>query len=150
MPKVLRGSLASYALVAGVAAGLSALVTWPGALVVTPSAAQPAAAGVQPIMTQPLADVPGREVRMLVIERGPGSARPPHRHPGHHTFGYVMEGTYEFAIDHREPRLLKAGDTFYEPPGAVHSTSRNPSTDQRVKLLVFMVADQKNPTTVPE
>ncbi|HZO38926.1 MAG TPA: cupin domain-containing protein [Methylomirabilota bacterium] len=150
MHKVLRGSLASYALVAGVAAGLSALVTWQGAVLVTPSAAQPAAAGVQQIVTQPLADLPGREVRVLVVERGPGTASPPHRHPGHHTFGYVMEGTYEFAIDRREPRVLKAGDTFYEPPSAVHSTSRNPSTDQRVKLLVFMVADQKNPTTVPE
>jgi quercetin dioxygenase-like cupin family protein len=150
MHTVLRGSLASYALVAGVAAGLSALVTWQGAVLVTPSAAQPAAAGVQQIVTQPLADLPGREVRVLVVERGPGTASPPHRHPGHHTFGYVMEGTYEFAIDRREPRLLKAGDTFYEPPSAVHSTSRNPSTDQRVKLLVFMVADQKNPTTVPE
>ena len=150
MLKVLRGSLASYALVAGVASGLSALATWQGAVLVTPSAAQPAAAGVQQIVTQPLADLPGREVRMLLIERAPGTASPPHRHPGHHTFGYVMEGTYEFAIDRREPRILKAGDTFYEPPGAVHSTSRNPSTDQRVKLLVFMVADQKNPTTVPE
>jgi quercetin dioxygenase-like cupin family protein len=150
MPTVLRGSLASYALVAGVAAGLSALVTWQGAVLVTPSAAQPAAAGVQQIVTQPLADVPGREVRMLLVERGPASASPPHRHPGHHTFGYVLEGTYEFAIDRGQPRLLKAGDTFYEPPTAVHSTSRNPSTDQRVKLLVFMVADQKNPTTVPE
>jgi quercetin dioxygenase-like cupin family protein len=150
MHKVLGGSLASYALVAAVAAGLSALVTWQGAVLVTPSAAQPAAAGVQQIVTQPLADLPGREVRVLVVERGPGTASPPHRHPGHHTFGYVMEGTYEFAIDRREPRVLKAGDTFYEPPSAVHSTSRNPSTDQRVKLLVFMVADQKNPTTVPE
>ena len=150
MHKVFRGSLASYALVAAVAAGLSALATWHGALLVTPSAAQPAAAGVQQIVTQPLADLPGREVRVLVVERGPGTASPPHRHPGHHTFGYVMEGTYEFAIDRREPRVLKAGDTFYEPPTAVHSTSRNPSTDQRVKLLVFMVADQKNPTTVPE
>jgi quercetin dioxygenase-like cupin family protein len=150
MHKVLRGSLASYALVAGVAAGLSALVTWQGAVLVTPSAAQPAGAGVQQIVTQPLADLPGREVRVLVVEPGPGTASPPHRHPGHHTFGYVMEGTYEFAIDRREPRLLKAGDTFYEPPSAVHSTSRNPTTDQRVKLLVFMVADQKNPTTVPE
>jgi quercetin dioxygenase-like cupin family protein len=149
MRKVLRGSLASYALVAGVAAGLSALVTWQGAVLVTPSAAQPAA-GVQQIVTQPLADLPGREVRVLVVERGPGTASPPHRQPGHHTFGYVMEGTYEFAIDRREPRVLKAGDTFYEPPSAVHSTSRNPSTDQRVKLLVFMVADQKNSTTVPE
>jgi len=150
MLKVSRGSLASYALVAGVAAGLSALATWQGALLVTPSAAQPAAAGVQQIVTQPLADVPGREVRVLVIERAPGTASPPHRHPGHHTFGYVMEGTYEFAIDRGQPRLLKAGDTFYESPTAVHSTSRNPSTDQRVKLLVFIVADQKNPTTVPE
>ena len=150
MLKVFRGSLASYALVAGVAAGLSALVTWQGALLVTPSAAQPAAAGVQQIVTQPLADVPGREVRVLLVERAPASASPPHRHPGHHTFGYVLEGSYEFAIDRGQPRLLKAGDTFYEPPTAVHSTSRNPSTDQRVKLLVFMVADQKNPTTVPE
>src|SRR5215813_13979346 len=150
MLKVIRGSVASYALVAGAAAALSALATWHGAVLVTPSAAQPAASGVQQIVSQPLADVPGREVRVSLIERPPGFASPPHRHPGHHTFGYVLEGTYEFAIDRQAPRVLKAGDTFYEPPGAVHSTSRNASADQRLKLLVFMVADQKNPTTVPE
>ena len=150
MLNVIRGSVASYAFVAGAAAGLSALATWQTAALVTPSAAQPATAGVQQIVSQPLPDVPGREVRMSVIERAPGVASPPHRHPGHHTFGYVIEGTYEFAIDRREPRLLKAGDTFYEPPGAIHSTSRNPSADQRLKLVVFMVAEQKNPSTVPE
>ena len=150
MLNVIRGSVASYALVAGAAAALSALATWQGTVLVTPSAAQPAPAGVQQIVSQPLADVPGREVRMLVVERAPGMASPPHRHPGHHTFGYVLEGAYEFAIDRGEPRLFKAGDIFYEPPTAVHSTSRNPSTDQRVKILVFMVADQKNPTTVFE
>ena len=150
MLEVIRGSIASYALVAGAAAALSALATWQGTVLVTPSAAQPAAGGVQQIVSQPLADVPGREVRMSLIERAPGFASPPHRHPGHHTFGYVLEGTYEFAIDRGEPRLLKAGDTFYEPPTAVHSTSRNANTDQRLKLLVFMVADQKNPSTVPE
>ena len=132
-----RGSAASYALVAGAAAVLTALVTWQGAVLVTPSAAQPAAGGVQQIVAQPLADLPGREVRISFIERTPGFASPPHRHPGHHTFGYVLEGTYEFAIDRGQPRLLKAGDTFYEPPSVVHSTSRNPSTDQRLKLLVF-------------
>ena len=150
MLKVSRGSVVSYALVAGAAAALSALAAWPGAVLVTPSAAQPAAGGVQQIVSQPLADLPGREVRVSLIERPPGFASPPHRHPGHHTFGYVLEGTYEFAIDRGQPRLLKAGDTFYEPPTAVHSTSRNPSPDQRVKLLVLMVADQKNPSTVPE
>jgi quercetin dioxygenase-like cupin family protein len=84
----------------------------------------------------------------LLIERPPGGGSPPHRHPGHHTFGYVIEGAYEFAIDGQPPRLLKAGETFYEPPTAIHSTSRNPSTDQSLKMIVFMVADQKNPTTV--
>jgi len=143
MLKVFRGSAASYALVTGAAAALSALTTWQ-------ATAQPVASGVQQILTQPLADLPGREVRVSVIERAPGFASPPHRHPGHHTFGYVLEGVYEFAIDRSAPRLLKAGDTFYEPPGVVHSTSRNPSQDQRVKLLVFMVADQKNPSTVSE
>ena len=143
MRKVFRGSVASYALVAAAAAALSALATWQ-------ATAQPVASGVQQIVTHPLADLPGREVRVSVIERAPGFASPPHRHPGHHTFGYVLEGVYEFAIDRGATRLLKAGDTFYEPPGVVHSTSRKPSPDQRVKLLVFMVADQKNPSTVPE
>jgi len=146
----MRRSLATHVLVAGAAAGLSALVTWQGAALVTPSAAQPATPGIQQILSQPLSDLPGREVRISLIERAPTFASPPHRHPGHHTFGYVLEGTYEFAIDRQAPRVLKAGDTFYEPPGAVHSTSRNASADQRLKLLVFMVADQKNATTVPE
>jgi quercetin dioxygenase-like cupin family protein len=148
--KAIRGSVASHLLVATVAAGLSALATWPGAVLVTPSAAQPATPGVQQILAQPLPDLPGREVRMSLIDRPPGFASPAHRHPRHHTFGYVIEGMYEFVIDRQAPRLLKAGDPFYEPPGAIHSTSRNPSPDQRLRLLVFMVADQKNPTTVPE
>jgi quercetin dioxygenase-like cupin family protein len=141
-------SVASYAIVAAVAAGVSAFSMWEGKKFISASLAQPAAGGVQQILSQPLADLPGREVRMLLIERPPGGGSPPHRHPGHHTFGYVIEGNYDFAIDGQTPRLLKAGDTFYEPPTAIHSTSRNPSTDQALKMIVFMVADQKNPTTV--
>ena len=85
---------------------------------------------------------------VLMRPNAASSAR--HRHPGHHTFGYVIEGTYEFAINGEPSRTLKAGDTFYEPPTAIHSTSRNPSVDKRAKILVFMVADQKNPSTVAE
>jgi quercetin dioxygenase-like cupin family protein len=46
--------------------------------------------------------------------------------------------------------MLRAGDVFYEPPGAIHSVSRNPSSDKAMKIVVFMVADQKNPSTVNE
>ena len=144
------GSVASYAAVAVVAAILSAVGTWSATQFVASSAAQPAAPVTGLLLTQPLADLPGREVRISLLDREPGASSPQHRHPGHHTFGYVIEGTYEFAINDEPSRMLKAGDTFYEPPTAVHSTSRNPSTDKRVRILVFMVADQKNPNTVAE
>jgi quercetin dioxygenase-like cupin family protein len=142
------GSLASYAAVAMAAAVASAAATWGATQFVASSAAQPAAP--RQLLTQTLGDLPGREVRMSLLDREPGASSPRHRHPGHHTFGYVIEGTYEFAINGEPGRTLKAGDTFYEPPTAVHSTSRNPSSDKRTKILVFMVADQKNPSTVAD
>ena len=142
------GPVASYVAVAVAAAVASAAATWSATQFVASSAAQPAAP--TQLLTQPLADLPGREVRMSLLDREPGASSPRHRHPGHHTFGYVIEGTYEFAINGEPGRTLKAGDTFYEPPTAIHSTSRNPSPDKRTKILVFMVADQKNPNTVPE
>lgn len=141
-----RGSIESYVAVAAAAAIVSVV----GSANLGRSQAQPAPAAPKQLLTQALPDLPGREVRITLLDRAPGASSPPHRHPGHHTFGYVMEGTYEFAINGEPPRLLKAGDVFYEPPGALHSTSRNPSKDQNTKILVFMVADQKNPSTVVE
>jgi quercetin dioxygenase-like cupin family protein len=144
------GSVASYAAVAVAAAILSVVGTWSATQLVAGSAAQPAALATGQLLTQPLADLPGREVRISLLDREPGASSARHRHPGHHTFGYVIEGMYEFAINGEPSRTLKAGDTFYEPPGAIHSTSRNPSIDKPAKILVFMVADQKNPSTVAE
>jgi quercetin dioxygenase-like cupin family protein len=102
------------------------------------------------LMVQPLSDLPGREVRITLLDRDPGNSSPAHHHPGHHTFGYVVEGNYELGINGQPTKMLKAGDTFYEPPGAIHSMSRNASPDKRLKIVVFMVADQKNPSTVVE
>jgi quercetin dioxygenase-like cupin family protein len=144
------GSLSSYAAVAFAAALISAIATWSATQFVAASMAQQVAGSPGQLLTQPLADLPGREVRISLLDREPGSSSARHRHPGHHTFGYVLEGTYEFGINGEPSRTLKAGETFYEPPTAVHSTSRNPSTDKRTKILVFMVADQKNPNAVPE
>jgi quercetin dioxygenase-like cupin family protein len=150
MTMVRNASISSHAGVAVAAALISAVGTWGATRLVATSAAQPAAGVAGPLLTQPLADLPGREVRISLLDREPGSSSARHRHPGHHTFGYVIEGTYEFAINGEPGRTLKAGETFYEPPAAVHSTSRNPSADKRAKILIFMVADQKNPSTVAE
>ena len=145
-----RGSLLSHGAVALIAAvlasaGTSNMIGWMGE-----ASAQTAPAGTIPLLTQALPDLPGREVRITLLDRGPGNTSPPHRHPGHYTFGYVAEGTYELGINGGPTRMLRAGDVFYEPPGALHSVSRNPSPDKPMKIVVFMVADQSKPSTVNE
>ena len=91
-----------------------------------------------------------REMRIRLTERDPGNGSAPHRHPRHHPFGYVLEGTYEVKIDDGPVRQLKAGDSFYEPPGALHAVSRNPSPDKVLKYLIIQVVDPSKPTIVPE
>ena len=146
-----NGIALSYGSVALVAAALSCATTWGAMHFVGSAEAQAAApAGTAQLLVQPLPDLPGREVRITLLDRPPGNASPAHHHPGHHTFGYVVEGTYELGINGQPTKILHAGDTFYEPPGAIHSVSKNASTDKNVKIVVFMVADARNPSTVNE
>jgi quercetin dioxygenase-like cupin family protein len=95
-------------------------------------------------------DVLGRVVTVRRTERDPGNGSGPHRHPGSHTFGYVLEGTYEVKVDDGPLQKLGPGETFYEPPGALHAVSRNGSSTQAVKYLVIQISDPTKPQTVPE
>ena len=95
-------------------------------------------------------DVLGRVAMIREFERGPGSEGTPHRHPGNHTFGYVLEGTYEVRVDDGPLLRLGPGETFYESPGALHAVSRNGSLTGAVRYLVFTVSDTTLPATVPE
>jgi quercetin dioxygenase-like cupin family protein len=111
---------------------------------------QPAATKVSPLMKQMLADLPGREALVLTLDIPPGGGSAAHRHPGHHIFGYVLEGTYKIKLDQGEERILKKGDTFYEAPGQLHAVSANGSATEPAKVLVFIVAESGKPVTVPE
>ncbi len=95
-------------------------------------------------------DIPGRVAMVRELERPPGTGGTPHRHPGSHTFGYVLEGTYEVQVDDGPLRKLGPGETFYEYPGALHAVSRNGSATERVRYLVFTVSDPTLPATVQE
>jgi quercetin dioxygenase-like cupin family protein len=81
----------------------------------------------------------GKEASATAVEvtYEPGQAGAPHRHPGP-AFGYVLEGEYEWAIDDQPARVLKAGETFYEPGGCLHRVSRNPGK-VKMRMLAWVL-----------
>src|SRR5262245_2595691 len=74
---------------------------------------------------------------LLELHPGPGEGHE-HRHTGP-VLGYVLEGKVRFGVNREPARIVAAGETFFEPTGALHSTwgSADPNTPARV--LVFMV-----------
>ncbi len=68
----------------------------------------------------------------------PGQADSSHRHAGP-VFGYVLEGEYEHAINDEPAKIYKAGETFYEPSGALHRVARNPNSKTRTRLLAVIL-----------
>ena len=138
----------------GCAGALGGYLLATGHLAVLPSFAQtPAAAPGQrstELFNRVMDDVLGRRMTVRLTERDPGNGSAAHRHPGSHTVGYILEGTYEVKIDDGPVRTLKAGEVFYEAPNALHAVSRNASTTQPLKYLVIQVSDPSKPATVPE
>src|SRR5262245_18346109 len=72
------------------------------------------------------------------VTLAPGEVEAAHRHRGA-AFGYVLEGEYEWAIDGNKPKILKAGDTFYEPTGCLHDVGRNPSKKNKTRLIAIVL-----------
>jgi quercetin dioxygenase-like cupin family protein len=61
----------------------------------------------------------GAHVTTIVIEYPPGHpGSPPHRHSGP-IFGYVLEGEMVFELEGEPPRVVRAGEAFWEPGGDV-------------------------------
>ncbi|MFO0847990.1 MAG: cupin domain-containing protein [Gemmataceae bacterium] len=95
---------------------------------------------VKPIAARDIAEkVDGKEAKATAVEvtLEPGQAGTPHRHPGP-VLGYVLEGEYEWAIDDNESKVLKAGETFYEPAGCLHRVSKNPGK-AKTRVLAWVI-----------
>jgi hypothetical protein len=60
-----------------------------GAFVPAMSQQQTPATKVTTLLKEAIAELPGREIIMVTLDIPPGGGSPPHRHPGHHIFGYV-------------------------------------------------------------
>jgi quercetin dioxygenase-like cupin family protein len=79
----------------------------------------------------------------------PGQSGVPHRHPGS-AIGYVVEGEYELGIDDQPTKVLKAGETFYEPTGCLHRVSKNPGKVKTRLIAVVLHPRDAKQIAVPE
>jgi quercetin dioxygenase-like cupin family protein len=95
---------------------------------------------------RPLFIPEGAEVKTVVADLPPGSAGfPPHRHSGP-SFYYMLEGELQFELDGEPPRVIRAGEAFWEPGGDVIDYSNaNNRDDMRCRYTVTMLGAPGQP-----
>ena len=106
---------------------------------------------VTPALQQPIPNVPGKSLIAVVVDYPPGAASPAHVHAkSGFIYAYVVSGSIESQVNDGPKQILRAGESFYEPPGATHTVSRNASKTEPAKLLaVFVVDTGDTPLTTP-
>ncbi|MFV9635170.1 cupin domain-containing protein [Mycobacterium neumannii] len=86
----------------------------------------------------------------VVVDYPPGSpGAPPHRHPGGPAFGYMLEGEMLFELEGQPPRVIRAGEAFWEPGGdVIHYSDANNRDDMRCRFTVTMLCVPDQPMLV--
>jgi quercetin dioxygenase-like cupin family protein len=87
-------------------------------------------------------NIPGKSLVALEVDYAPGAASPSHTHAkSAFIYAYVISGAIESKVNDGETRIYRAGESWSEAPGAIHSISRNASKTQPAKLLAVFVLD---------
>ncbi|HEY2838176.1 MAG TPA: cupin domain-containing protein, partial [Pirellulales bacterium] len=99
----------------------------------------------------PIPNIHGKSLLAVEVDYAPGEASPSHTHArSAFIYAYVISGAIESKVNDGETRIYRAGESWSEPPGAIHSISRNASNAKPAKLLaVFVLDTNDNPLTTP-
>ena len=128
------------------AAALSAVTLQPS---IAGNASADDAETVKQIFAKQLPNVPGNRMTAFVVQYGPGEKSASHHHTGS-VFAYVLSGEIRSQIsDGQPPKVYKAGEFFFEPPGSSHLVSENASASEPASLLAVFVAPSEATLTAP-
>ena len=120
------------------------------ALTVNAAADEPKAAA-QPVRTiferHDQSGIPGKEIVIGSAMLPTGTAIGYHTHPGDEA-GYVIKGTLILKTRGQPDRMLKAGDSFFNPRGAVHSLVAAPGGGGGTEVSAWIV-DKGEPLASP-
>jgi len=89
-----------------------------------------------------LPNVPGKSLKGVLVEYGPGGYSPGHTHPkSAFIYATVLEGAIRSQVNDGPAKTYTAGQSFSELPGDRHSVSANASKTKPAKLLAVFVVD---------
>ena len=90
--------------------------------------------------------VPGKEVVIGTATLPPGTSIGFHSHPGDE-IGYIIKGSVIRKVRGEPDKTLKAGDSFFNPSGSVHSVVAADSGDSVV--ISTWIVDKGKPMATP-
>ena len=102
------------------------------------------AGGFSELQRAKVADADGLEVVLGIVKRPAESISPKHYHPGGE-FGFILEGVVTVATENAPLEILRAGASFYQPPGEWHIIS---TTIEGAEAVVFRVLKKGQPMIV--
>ena len=86
--------------------------------------------------------IPGKSVKGVLVEYGPGGFSEAHRHPkSAFIYATVLEGAIRSQVNDGPVTTYKAGENWFEQPGDRHRVSANASDTEPAKLLAVFVVD---------
>ncbi len=93
---------------------------------------------------------------MVALEFPPKPAEPAkstkrtigHRHPGS-VYVHVTKGALRLGIEGQPVQVVKAGESFFEPVGALHTVAESASTTEPASAIAILIAPDGAPLLTP-
>lgn len=94
---------------------------------------------LMPVTAQVLPDDPKQTLTSFMVYLTPKAHTTSHRHAGV-VFVHVLEGTVRSQLNNGEVIEYRAGESWNEPPGSIHSYMENPSKTVPARLIATIIA----------
>jgi quercetin dioxygenase-like cupin family protein len=104
--------------------------------------AAPSPVTVAPAFRQTIPNIPGKSLAAVVVSYAPGAKSASHHHASSAFISaYVLSGAVRSQVDDEPAKVYRAGESWFEQPGAHHKISENASATEPAQLLAIFVVD---------
>jgi quercetin dioxygenase-like cupin family protein len=111
-------------------------------IALTTASADDPARKITVVFDHVLPNVPGKSMRGVLVEYGPGGSSASHTHPSSaFIYATVLEGAIRSQVNDGPATVYRAGESWSEQPGDHHKVSANASDTEPAKLLAVFVVD---------